>query len=240
MSDQPLSKSRPKRGAAEKTAQKIQESLTTEKHVINEEDLEFPAPSSSAKRKKVAPAAAPLEVTLRYWAGRGLMEVPRFCMAIAGRFPDAGYTDERTEGSTKDAGSTLDANLGRLPVADCEAGTVGQSAAINFLVASECGLMGGSTFEAAKIIEVGARALPWSLLPSAFFVAWPHAFFSAACSQVAEHLKEVSTEFRKHVPYGAEPTEEALNKFFDSEEVCAASPFFSFFSAARHLLFRSG
>ena len=121
-----------------------------------------------------------------YWAGRGLMEVPRFCLAIAGKE----YEDWRLQGdydATKGMGHALDANLGRLPTMDCVDGTIGQSAAINFYIASECGLMGSSTFEAAKIIEFG------------------------------EHLKELHMAFRKLVPYGSEPKAEALANFFDSE-----------------------
>ena len=121
-----------------------------------------------------------------YWAGRGLMEVPRFCLAIAGKE----YEDWRLQGdydATKGMGNALDANLGRLPTIDCVDGTIGQSSAINFYIASECGLMGSSTFEAAKIIEFG------------------------------EHLKELQMAFRKLVPYGSEPKEEALATFFDSE-----------------------
>lgn len=53
-------------------------------------------------------------ITLKYWSGRGLMEVPRQCLAIAGHFPGQGYTDVRVSGAPP-AGAELDANLGRLP-----------------------------------------------------------------------------------------------------------------------------
>ena len=56
------------------------------------------------------------ELTLKYWSGRGLMEVPRQCLAIAGLFPGAGYTDVRV--SAPPEGASLDANLGRLPCID--------------------------------------------------------------------------------------------------------------------------
>lgn len=119
-----------------------------------------------------------------YWAGRGLMEVPRFCLAIAGKE----YEDWRCTNGTGDMGNTLDSNLGRLPTIDCAEGTVGQSAAINYYIASECGLMGSSTFETAKIIEF------------------------------SEHIKELNTAFRALVPWGSTPSEEKMAIFFDSEE----------------------
>jgi hypothetical protein len=123
-------------------------------------------------------------IKCNYWAGRGLMEVPRFCLAIAGKE----YEDWRCTNGTGDLGNTLDSNLGRLPTINCAEGTVGQSAAINFYIASECGLMGSSTFEAAKIIEF------------------------------SEHIKELNTAFRALVPWGSTPSEEKMAIFFDSEE----------------------
>jgi hypothetical protein len=53
------------------------------------------------------------ELTLRYWNGRGLMEVPRVMLAIAGKAPGAGYTDVRASG-TDGVGNALDCNLGRM------------------------------------------------------------------------------------------------------------------------------
>jgi hypothetical protein len=133
----------------------------------------------AAAPTKCEPKETLVGMRCNYWAGRGLMEVPRFCLAIAGKE----YEDWRLQGdydATKGMGHALDANLGRLPTIDCVDGTIGQSAAINFYIASECGLMGSSTFEAAKIIEFG------------------------------EHLKELHMAFRKLVPYGSEPKAEAL------------------------------
>ena len=127
------------------------------------------------------------QLTLKYWAGRGLMEVPRVMLAIAGKFPGAGYTDERASG-TAEMGNSLDSNLGRMPVISCAQGSIGQSVSINFYVASECGLMGSNTFEAAQILSF------------------------------AEHIRELMEAYRKLVPYGQVPTEEAVNKFFDSNE----------------------
>jgi len=123
-------------------------------------------------------------ITCKYWAGRGLMEVPRFCFAIAGKE----YEDWRCEGGTADLGNSLDCNLGRLPTIACGEGSIGQSAAINFYIASECGLMGSNTFEAAKIIEFG------------------------------EHIKELKAAYSALVPYGSKPEPEKEAIFFDSEE----------------------
>ena len=63
---------------------------------------------------------------------------------------------------------------------------IGQSAAINYYIASECGLLGDSPFETASIISI------------------------------AEHLKEMTTASRTVMPWGQEPTAEALEKWFDS------------------------
>lgn len=103
---------------------------------------------------------------LKYWAGRGLMEVPRLLLAIDGKFPqDGDYQDGRYTTDPVSAGDDrrafadlkdqMGSNLGRMPIAkDGEKGSIGQSGAINFLVASKTGLMGGSAFEAAAILSV--------------------------------------------------------------------------------------
>ena len=104
-------------------------------------------------------------------------------LAIAGKK----YEDVKgTNWSEK--GNLMDANLGRVPLLQCASGSIGQSAAINFYVASECGLMGSSPFEAAQIINFN------------------------------EHLKELSQAYRKAIPYGTDPSEvaEAVADFFDN------------------------
>lgn len=146
-------------------------------------------------------------ITLKYWSGRGLMEVPRQMLAIAGLFPgvsvvvlkplfcepgltpppphlQAGYTDVRVSGAPP-SGPELDANLGRLPCLEVGGVTIGQSAAINFYVAQHTGLLGSSPAEAAQIIAF------------------------------TEHLRELNQAFRALVPYGTEPTEAAMAAFFD-------------------------
>jgi len=128
-------------------------------------------------------------VTLKYWNGRGLMEVPRQLLAIAGKFP-GDYEDGRFSAPPEG----LTANLGRMPVLSVGEDSIGQSAAINFYVASENGLMGSSTMEAAKII------------------------------MISEHLKELMTSYRKLVAFGAEPSEETLDKWFSSGATDAEGP----------------
>ena len=139
---------------------------------------------TSSTTEKAQDMSAAKKLKCNYWPGRGLMEVPRFCLAIAGKE----YEDWRCTEGTAGMGNALDANLGRLPTFDCAEGTIGQSAAINYYVASECGLMGSTTFEAAKIIEF------------------------------SEHVKELNSAFRALVPWGSEPKEEAMTTFFDSDE----------------------
>merc|ERR1712224_694126 len=121
------------------------------------------------------------------------MEVPRMLLAISGKFPgdydDGRYTTDAPHGNCKsysDIKDTLQSNLGRMLVLTVGEDAVGQSAAINFYIASECGLMGKSTLEAAQIISI------------------------------QEHLKEMNTAFRKVIPYGNEPTEDDLDKWFNT------------------------
>lgn len=118
---------------------------------------------------------------MQYWNGRGLMEVPRMILAAAGKYP-GDYTDGRYENPSGD----LSQNLGRMPVIEYNGKTVGQSAAINFFLASELGLMGANTYDAAHIISLH------------------------------EHLKEMHTAYRSIVPYGQEPTAEGSDKWFDT------------------------
>jgi glutathione S-transferase len=119
----------------------------------------------------------------KYWDGRGLMEVPRCMLAIAGHFPGAGYADVRFGEDAPKTGT--DANLGRLPVLEHDGKVIGQSAAINYFVASVTGLLGSSTAEAAQIIAFG------------------------------EHIKELKDAYRALVPYGTEPKPEAITAFFE-------------------------
>lgn len=65
-------------------------------------------------------------------------------LAIAGKEYEDGRYSEPPAG--------LEQNLGRMPVVSFGEESFGQSSAINFVVASECGLMGSSTFEAGHII----------------------------------------------------------------------------------------
>jgi glutathione S-transferase len=136
------------------------------------------------------------KLTLKYWGGRGLMEVPRLMLAMAGKFPGADYTDARF--SDASAAGDLDANLGRMPVAEVVAadGTVtviGQSAAINHYVASENGLLGASALEAAQILAI------------------------------SEHIRELGLAYSKVVPYGATPTDAELDDFFTNAEAADAT-----------------
>ena len=90
-----------------------------------------------------------MSITLKYWNGRGLMEIPRMMLAIAGKFP-GDYTDGRFDAPP----SGLEANLGRMPVLQVGDDSIGQSSAIGYYVAAENGLLGSSTVEAANIIAI--------------------------------------------------------------------------------------
>eukprot|EP01031_Cornospumella_fuschlensis_P041240 gene41240-50332_t len=107
------------------------------------------------------------------------MEIPRLLLAIAGKFP-GDYVDGRYNEST----GNLTNNLGRMPVLEIGDQSVGQSAAINYYLATELGLMGSNTLEAAHIIGI------------------------------QESVKEMNEAYRKLVPWGTEATPEVLKQWF--------------------------
>jgi glutathione S-transferase len=73
-------------------------------------------------------------------------------------------------------------------VLEAEGQLLGQSVAINFYVASECGLLGQSNMEAAQILAI------------------------------QEHLRELGTAYRSLAPYGVEPPPAALDAFFSPSD----------------------
>lgn len=89
---------------------------------------------------------------LKYWNGRGLMEVPRMLLAIAGKFPPGDYADERYGATLPDRG--LEANLGRMPIITVGEDAIGQSTAIYYYIAAELGLFGDNTLQGAQILAV--------------------------------------------------------------------------------------
>lgn len=124
------------------------------------------------------------KLELAYWNGRGLMEVPRMLLALAGKFPGDDYKDGRYSSPTEPG--DLSWNLGRMPLLRAGSESVGQSAAINFYVASECGLNGSNNMQAAQILSI------------------------------SEHLKEMKQKYGTLAPYGVEPTTEVLDSWFDT------------------------
>ena len=88
--------------------------------------------------------------TLNYWPGRGLMEVPRMCYVVAGKFPGEGFIDNKTGSPAGDLAS----NLGRMPNIETSEGGIGQGMACNFYAASVNNLMGDSLFQNAKVMEM--------------------------------------------------------------------------------------
>jgi glutathione S-transferase len=88
--------------------------------------------------------------------------------------------------------------------------SVGQSGAINFYLATEFGLMGSSTLEAAQILSI------------------------------SEHIKEMMAVFRTVVPYGQEPTEEALEKWFNSGATDRTGPADGASRSSRYLMWWMG
>ena len=109
---------------------------------------------------------------LKYWGGRGLMEISRQMLSIAG-LP---FDDIRKSNYDGLAPNELDANLGRMPVLEVSNGSVGQSLAINFYAASICGMMGRNTLEASQILSIyehvkecgtaWRKIVPYSVVPT--------------------------------------------------------------------------
>eukprot|EP00035_Acanthoeca_spectabilis_P020844 m.434857 g.434857 ORF g.434857 m.434857 type:complete len:296 (+) comp17779_c0_seq1:76-963(+) len=130
---------------------------------------------------------------LKYWPGRGLMEIPRQMLAIAGVFPpryiDGRYTPDASNNKhgflpMESIENTLAANHGRMPVVNVGGEAIGQSPAINYFIAAELDMLGDTTVETAQILAI------------------------------QETLKEMKNEIRKHVDYPNPPTEEQLEMFF--------------------------
>ena len=111
----------------------------------------------------------PADLELMYWNGRGLMEVPRMLLALAGKFPKGGeggdYVDGRytTDEVYNDTVKPLDDaakakltnwNLGRMPMLFAGGSAVGQAAAINHYLADSLGYLGSNPMEAAQIIAI--------------------------------------------------------------------------------------
>ncbi len=140
-------------------------------------------------------------LTLKYWNGRGLMEIARLMLAkknmYAGDYADIRVTTDSMDGyekgnnnvvTYKSLENTLDSNLGRLPILECNGKSVGQSTAINYFVAKKLNLFGDNDMESSRIISV------------------------------LSSLDELKSSYRKVIPYGQEPTEDMFRSFFDEPE----------------------
>lgn len=108
--------------------------------------------------------------------------------ALAGKFPAEGaYIDARH--SRAPAGDLLDANLGRFPLIQTSQGvSIGQSSAINYYIASICGLLGKSAAETALVLSFCA------------------------------HVQELQESWSRLVPFGNAPTERNFKFFFEGDD----------------------
>jgi len=137
-----------------------------------------------------------MAIELKYWDGRGLMEVPRMILAAAGKFPEDGYVDGRyfRDGFTPSANAKpyeeckdqLGANCGRLPVMSVGGTDIGQSTAINYYLAQTNGLFGKDALEGALIMNL------------------------------SEHLKDMGMSKNKAMPYGQDVTDEMKKVWFET------------------------
>jgi len=104
------------------------------------------------------------KIHLKYWNGRGLMEIPRTMLALKGvEYVDGRYTTDDPYDNVKsrdEIANTLDCNLGRMPVITVNDSIhIGQSMAIHYYIATELGMMGSSNEEAAQIICIREHIL---------------------------------------------------------------------------------
>jgi glutathione S-transferase len=90
------------------------------------------------------------------------------------------------DNKTNSPSGDLASNLGRMPNIETSEGGIGQGMACNFYAASVNNLMGDSLFQSAKVMEM------------------------------LGHISELKDVWYKIVPYGSEPSQEDLDKFFDS------------------------
>ena len=118
------------------------------------------------------------------------IQVPRMLLAISGKFPGTDYEDGRFSAPP----DGLEQNLGRMPIASIGDQTFGQSGPINFVIASECGLMGDSLYDAGHILSI------------------------------SEHIKEMLQAYMKLVPWGTEPTAENMDAWFDQGATDVTGP----------------
>ena len=214
----PKQKKQQKAKAAAKAPKKTVAKKAAPKKAAAAPKKAAPPPKPAAPKKaEVSSKKSKTGPTLHYWNGRGLMEVPRFCLAIAGKFPGAGYTDNRYSG-TEGHGNKFDANLGRMPICETELGSsIGQAKAINFYVASECGLMGVSTFQTAQILSFVEH------ISECTETCVPLRRPRATRARIVLRGSRAPTlppprRYRKAVPYGSTPTPAQLNTWFDDKE----------------------
>jgi glutathione S-transferase len=107
-------------------------------------------------------------IKLSYFDGRGLAEVSRTMLAVAGvSFEDKRYALTIAEGDgpiygriskpemdVDAAAGVFDSNMGRLPVLVADGHSIGGSKSIQRFIASQFGLNGSNAFEAAQIDAV--------------------------------------------------------------------------------------
>ncbi len=105
------------------------------------------------------------KLTVAYFDGRGLAEVPRMMLTIAGiKFEDKRYPISVKDGEgpimsridysgflADSESGKLAANLGRLPVLETAHGTIGGSKGMRNYIANTFGLAGASSFERAQV-----------------------------------------------------------------------------------------
>lgn len=136
--------------------------------------------------------------------------------ALAGKFPAEGaYIDARH--SRAPAGDLLDANLGRFPLIQTSQGvSIGQSSAINYYIASICGLLGKSAAETALVLSFCAHVQVRFLY---IFFCTSNISLKCCVTPLANpSTQELQESWSRLVPFGNAPTERNFKFFFEGDD----------------------
>ena len=138
--------------------------------------------------------------------------------AFAGKFPfDGGYIDARH--SRPPADNSLDANLGRFPLIQTSHGiSIGQSSAINFYIASMCGLLGKNATETACVLSFSSHIQVRKDLVRLSGFELARCIMLIANLALILQTQELQESWARLVPFGNVPTERNFKTFFEGSD----------------------
>jgi hypothetical protein len=139
--------------------------------------------------------------------------------ALAGKFPAEGaYIDARH--SRAPAGDLLDANLGRFPLIQTSEGvSIGQSSAINYYIASICGLLGKCAAETALVLSFCAHVQVRFIYIYIYICIHQTVHLKCRVTPLANpSTQELQESWSRLVPFGNAPTERNFKFFFEGDD----------------------